>query len=610
MMSATSRYAFQSPSVSDEKGAYRMRPPRSSRPGSNLRHSPDPSSRMYLHVPHRRTRHLALLLVLLVCGAFVCFACAYRLFTTRYGHLSLSVRTLLVLLIHSHVVDASQRTTSEEPDAPLTAPHASHQDPTTSHQLDTTPDTLNEPDTRLNMLRADLTTNYLAYLPHSGLHNQRIALENALTLAHLLNRTLLLPPARLGPKSLRYVRSSTLARMLRLSDKRQGQIHCTRIPADVPRPDECIDYMAYTLIPWAWLVDLGPIEAQQALVRVSNGTAAWIEGWLGIHPNETLLMPDTAPYEYQFVDTPAPAREGDKFLHTVPIDTLAVAPQRLIQLGTLFGSSRLRLRKAENRRVRETVRRHMVFTNAALMLAAERIGKVLGETYVGAHVRVGDGRFQKGARASVRLVWWKLVQDVLGLDTQTALGLEKRVLSTMGGTVAKNGDDRDNGYGEDEDEDGDMVDMNEMLGPPEIPTDMPSLRVPHPPLPPLPDTFSPKLPCRNRLYTTPSLRRLNVPLFIATDAPHGLDDPLLALLIHAFPCTFILESFGAQTAHLEGLRNENDGVRLAGYLAPTVDALVMGGAWAVVGTEGSTFSRYVEDVLWRVSHGWGIVQRG
>ncbi|KAH0825978.1 hypothetical protein J3R83DRAFT_7573 [Lanmaoa asiatica] len=605
-MSATSRHAFQSPSVSDEKGAYRMRPPRSSRPGSNLHHFSDSSSRTYLHVPYRRTRRLAMLVALLACGALICFACAYWLFTTRYGHLSPSVRILSGLLIRSYVVNAFQRTTSEL-DAPPTTHHAPPQDPTKSHQLDIIYDTLDEPNTRLDALRADHTATYLAYLPHSGLHNQRIALENGLTLAHLLNRTLLVPPARLGPKTLRYVRSSTLARMIRLSDKRQGRIHCAHIPADVPLPDECVDYMAYTLVPWAWLVDLEPIAAQQALVRASNGTAAWIEEWLGVRPNETLFLSDTEPYQYQFVDTPAPVREGDKYTRTISIDTLAAAPQRLIQLGTLFGSSRLRLRQAENRRLRGEVRRHMVFANEASTLAAAKIGEVLGGTYVGAHVRVGDGRFQEGAQMNVRLVWWKLVRDVLGLDTQTALGLERDILSSMGRVIAVNGDDRDN---DDGDEDEDMADMDATLGPPEIPPDMPSLRVPHPPLPPLPDKFSPRLSCRIRLHATPSLRRLNVPLFIATDALDGLDNPLLAPLIRAFPCTFILGSFEAETAHLEGLRNGHDGVRLSTHLAPIVDALVMGGAWAVVGTEKSTFSRYVEDVLWRVSHGWEIVQRG
>ena len=478
---------------------------------------------------------------------------------------------------------------SEGPDAP-TVPHAPYQG--ILHRFDITLDIIDEPDTRLNALCSDPTATYLAYLPHSGLHNQRISLENAITLARLLNRTLLVPPARLGPKTLRYVRSSTLARMLRLSDKRQGQSHCAHIPVDIPQPDECADYMAYTLVPWAWLVDLGPIEVlQQALVRVSNGTAAWIEERLGIRPNETLYLPDSEPYEYQFVDTPAPGRDGNKYLHTIPIDMLVAAPERLIQLGTLFGSSRLRLRQAENRRIRGEVRRHMVFGNAALTLAAEKIGEALGGTYVGMHVRVGDGRFQKGARANVRIVWWKLVRDALGVDLEVALELERHILSKTG-VVGKD------------------IDEDDLLGLPDIPPDVPSLRVPHPALPPPADIFSPKLRCHGRLHTTPSLRPLNIPVFIATDAPNGLDDPLLAALLHTFPCAFSLASFEAEMGHLEGMRNGYDGVRLGGYVAPIVDAMVMGKAWAVVGTEGSTFSRYVEDVLWREWHGWEIVERG
>lgn len=35
----------------------------------------------------------------------------------------------------------------------------------------------------------DESTKYLGFIPHSGYHNQRIALENALLLGFLLNRT-------------------------------------------------------------------------------------------------------------------------------------------------------------------------------------------------------------------------------------------------------------------------------------------------------------------------------------------------------------------------------------------------------------------------------------
>lgn len=39
---------------------------------------------------------------------------------------------------------------------------------------------------------------FLSYMPHSGYHNQRIELSNALSLAKMLNRTLLLPPVWIG----------------------------------------------------------------------------------------------------------------------------------------------------------------------------------------------------------------------------------------------------------------------------------------------------------------------------------------------------------------------------------------------------------------------------
>ncbi|GAA5834842.1 hypothetical protein JCM11251_002040 [Rhodosporidiobolus azoricus] len=42
--------------------------------------------------------------------------------------------------------------------------------------------------------KEDPDARYLGFLPHSGYHNQRIALQNALLLGKLLNRTVLLPP--------------------------------------------------------------------------------------------------------------------------------------------------------------------------------------------------------------------------------------------------------------------------------------------------------------------------------------------------------------------------------------------------------------------------------
>ncbi|KAF9356503.1 hypothetical protein BGX26_005157 [Mortierella sp. AD094] len=52
---------------------------------------------------------------------------------------------------------------------------------------------------REQLINLDPSTKFLTFLPHSGFHNQRTELENALLLAKLLNRTLIMPKVYLGP---------------------------------------------------------------------------------------------------------------------------------------------------------------------------------------------------------------------------------------------------------------------------------------------------------------------------------------------------------------------------------------------------------------------------
>ncbi|GAA6022512.1 hypothetical protein JCM11491_001701 [Sporobolomyces phaffii] len=53
------------------------------------------------------------------------------------------------------------------------------------------------PELRSGTVRSD-ETRYIGFLPHSGVHNQRIALENALLLGKLLGRAVLVPPIWIG----------------------------------------------------------------------------------------------------------------------------------------------------------------------------------------------------------------------------------------------------------------------------------------------------------------------------------------------------------------------------------------------------------------------------
>lgn len=88
---------------------------------------------------------------------------------------------------------------------------------------------------------------FLAYLPHSGYHNQRIALANAILLGNLLNRTVLMPYARLG-KPVGWKEKSMLQRVLEKEQKTPDLIErCTSALADQDAtPEGCEDYKAYS----------------------------------------------------------------------------------------------------------------------------------------------------------------------------------------------------------------------------------------------------------------------------------------------------------------------------------------------------------------------------
>ncbi|KAI0665894.1 hypothetical protein C8Q78DRAFT_1083466 [Trametes maxima] len=424
---------------------------------------------------------------------------------------------------------------------------------------------------------------FIAYLPHSGFHNQRIALENALVLATILNRTLLLPPVRLGDP-LSYLPFDQLY-SASASAAKAGLEYCQGINAyhSESLPEECASYFRYTCMPWGWLVDISGMHGDRHL-EGWNFTDAWLVDVLGISASDIFYLKDSTRTDYVFQDFSydSPSR---KFLKPVSIVELAQRPERLIQLGTLFGSSRLYLRSPTNYKIRSRVRERMAFTNSYLVRAAEGIRATLGGSYLGVHLRIGDGVFEWNAPENVRVVWWKLLRDVLGFGDEDILSIERKHFPN---------------------------DPANTPTPPTLQPDLPATRTPHPPLPPFPHDAcpSPGILCRAPLHTSPALLPLNAPLYIATDARSPASNPLLQRFTDTFPCAFFLVDFPGYTEPLQALRSPEDNVPLARFLMPFLDAMVAGQAWQVVGTEQSTFSTFVKDVLWRRYHGFEIVQRG
>lgn len=596
-VTATARLAQASPSVSLEKGAYRLRAP----PIQTTRTRRDASTSHVGSVTH--SKRMAVLVVFLVLATMASFGSAYYLFTTRWAVRGPSIA-------YQHISDDAS-----PPSASLVAgPENELQVVQSDARLEVVFHSGNNGLRHVHllghwgMLGSALAKihhteeKFLAYLPHSGFHNQRIAFENALVLSRLLNRTLLVPPIRLGNRPLTYEPFHELSASLANSTK-DGLQHCTTYSQSVYEDvedlhEECADYFEYTHVPWEWLIDLDTIKTEQALIQRWNFTDAWLKHELHIHAEDVFALHDVDRNHYGFQDFVAFSNTlARKYAQTIQISVLAERPERLLQVGTLFGSSRLHLRNHSHHSVRAAVRRSMAFTNAHLVRAAEAIRVALGGAYLAAHVRIADGSFEARAEDNVRLIWWKLLTTVLGFETEDALELEYELLQDMLEEQEQEFDSRG-------------LEDSEWDSPPQINVDKPALRAPHPDPPPLPQAPRASLACRRRPHAQPHLQQFNIPLFIATDSPFPHTNPLLLRLTRTFPCTYFLSDFPDETRTLVDLVNERDDVPLGQFLMPFLDAMVAGRAWGVVGTERSTFSAFVTDVLWRTYHGWDIVQRG
>lgn len=439
---------------------------------------------------------------------------------------------------------------------------------------------------------------YLAWLPHSGFHNQRVSFENALILARLLNRTLIVPPVRLG-KAIRYGEFDKLRRHIALSTK-IGLEHCSHaafLTSFTPR--ECIGSSEFSMVPWSFFIDLHAVSHIVPVVERWDSSSAWLTRFLNVSRPETIHIKDSRPYQHQIYDDRA-NRSPLKPKYSERLDVEDLHDQyktyRLLHFGSLFGSSRLRLKKAANQQIRREVRERMVFANPLLLRTARQISASVGKSghYIGLHLRLGDGEFEAAGAANVRLLWWSLVAGPLQLSVHEAQEVEARAMGWgLQGWPAPPSPFI-NVHDTAKSASGDAINVGTT---PNVSTAM------------LTHTA-----CRDlldHLETPNNMTRLLYPIFIATDAQSPRTNPSLLLFHRTLPCLFFLSDF--QTSLFDAfrsLRNDDDGLLLEPFLLPFVDSMVAAMGKMVIGTPHSTFSRFTVDVLHRVYHRLPITERG
>ena len=451
----------------------------------------------------------------------------------------------------------------------------------------------------------------MSYLPHSGFHNQRIALENALVLARLLNRTLLVPPVRFGRRAIPYRSFAVLQQMLdtnytaylcQLSESAANRSGTTAVRGtlvDFPDlPDRCAfekrrKPVTYTYLPWGWITDFDSIGQLQPIIQTPSSTHFWSSFRFGPHVGDVLVIPDASKYQYRFVDgiasnassNPGTSTSGT-YSEDIALTSLANHPAKLIQLGTLFGSRRLKLSDPAHQAIRKQIRQHMSLKHPLLQKSSADIAAKLsgsGSGFLGAHLRCNDSYFLETAMEHSRMIWWKLVHGILGLSVERTRKLERGCSTTASGPGPLPSEQF----------------ISPSKSPIHLPLDYRSLTV---------GGVDSMRKCKGELHTDPDLERLNIPLFIATDSKDPHTNEHFSLFRQTFPCVFFLGDFPREMEQI-AIRDPIGEVEIGNMLVPFLDAMVVARAARVVGTPHSTFSWYVQDVLWRVNHGLDIGER-
>jgi hypothetical protein len=446
----------------------------------------------------------------------------------------------------------------------------------------------------------DPTEKFLAYSPHSGYHNQRSSLENALTLAYMLNRTLLLPPVWLG-HAIPYIAYDKLQRRLDIADK-EGLDRCNEMGEGGSQdyvPRECEGFWDWTRVSWGFMVDLRQVEKVVRLRDRWNLTREWMEDELGIGEGDRYEVRDDRMYQYRYYDDEDDGESLAKYENKVVVSQLEEASRdyKLVQMGSLFGTSRVRTTREDNFDARSVFRKSMVFKNDLLDRITTTIRDRLGGDYYGLHLRVGDGVFQKGAEGNMASIWRELCE----VKMKVAPDVCASIVSTNA-TITR---------------------QPRRIGRRSLSTKQSNSRPQrpgayhHPPLPPpihvTSRSNSPldsSLSCRRPLHIDPSFLPFNTPLFIATDSKMPASDSHLALFLRAFPCTFFLNDFSSlsplntaivtEMDELRAWRGSGDKVPLAQFHYPQLDASIAAWGRVLIGTPGSTYSSFAVDVLHQV----------
>lgn len=436
----------------------------------------------------------------------------------------------------------------------------------------------------LHSKRPSDNERYLAYLPHSGLSNQRIELANALVLAALLDRTLIVPPAFLGTV-VGWMKQDQLYEHLGwlTDDSIDYEYECRPpTPGDLGSyivKSRCIEYHRFAVIHWTTLHDLEHAVAPFVRIRFQDKVSLdQLQEDLGIGPDETYVHTDEHIYDWRLYEDRAEAKRlittgtnyfdsfaGRRYFKVYTLDHWRKRPEKLLQLGGIFGSTRMSLVNPKYLALRERITQALHYRrDTPIGETAQNIVRYLGGegTFVGVHFRTGDSPFRKQLRHNMDMF---------------AEGMAELTHANISLPISEN-------ITEDDDDSIDEDKRIQLLPPYE--------GLHRPPW----STICRPVPADKN---TPIVSGTSTNIYIATDHrdPRGYKSQL-SPWFETFPCTVTLNDLPEYLfAPLDRLHDHIvPGKPLRSFLIPIVDAMVAAHARQVFTTPRSTYSRYISEM--------------
>lgn len=254
---------------------------------------------------------------------------------------------------------------------------------------------------------------FMTYYPHSGFHNQRIALVNAMVLAKALGRTLILPEVNVGKGNYWWPTP-------KLPEKMD---HCLSLPVR-ERRGYCKEYQQYVGAAVADIFDLsGARAAGIKMIQRRNMSIDYFEKYWGAQPSDIAQIVDDSRFSYCIYDNASSTEPlQHQFQRRINLEDLAQQQEPFLVFGSLFSTFRLHLEDERLVQLRDFLEAETGFGHPVVLEQALAIVSRLGGpgTFTSVHVRVGDGVFSTMVQDTVARVQHNLRRQV-----QTTEKMEK-----------------------------------------------------------------------------------------------------------------------------------------------------------------------------------------